>query len=195
MFTNTWFEITAKANFEKYIKPLADKGRILNFLEIGCYEGRASVWLMENTGSKLTVIDTFLGSKEHDSQFEKTLLARFRENIYPYKDRVEVLKGTSSDQLKSIKFSHLPMTELFDFIYVDGSHQASDVLEDAILAFPLLKENGIMIFDDFTWGQGMSPYDVPATGINAFLFVYANQLRTLEKNTQVIIRKTMTPEA
>jgi len=182
MFTNNWFQITGENNFKKYLLPLAQiEDR--SFLEVGCYEGRASVWLLENTKGDLTVIDTFKGSKEHDSQFEKTLLARFTENIKPYKDRVEIIEGTSSKYLKRL------VDNAYDFIYIDGSHQASDVLEDAILVFPLLKTNGIMIFDDYTWGQGMDYYDIPVTGIDAFLNVYGNQLDILEKNSQVIIRK------
>jgi len=184
MFTNEWFKITGIKNFEKYVKPLDNQDN-LHFMEIGCYEGLASCWLMENTEADLVVIDTFKGSKEHDAQFEKTLLARFKENIEPYKERVEIVEGTSSRELKL----YSAVTNFFDFIYVDGSHQASDVLEDAVLAFPLLKKGGIMIFDDYTWGAGMDRLNIPVTGINAFLDVYGDQLEVLEKNAQVIIRK------
>lgn len=186
MFTNNWFEITGIKNFEKYVlKYVSPLDKKHNFLEIGCYEGQASCWLMENTDAKLVVIDTFKGSQEHDTQFEKTLLARFTDNIQEYKDRITIKQGTSRDVLKLY-----PLTiNSFDFIYVDGSHQASDVLEDAVLAFPLLKEGGIMIFDDYTWGAGMSLYDTPKFGIDAFLKVYFNQIEVLETNSQVIIRK------
>ena len=37
------------------------------------------------------------------------------------------------------------------FIYVDGSHEAPDVLFDAILAHKLVKNNGIIAFDDYLW--------------------------------------------
>jgi len=178
-FTNNWFGITGKANFEKYLFPLKDLE--LNFLEIGCYEGRASVWLMENTKSNLTVIDTFKGSKEHSN--EDDLYERFLGNIEPYEERIKIKIGTSAEKLKTLEI------DSYDFIYVDGSHQASDVLEDAILAFPLLKKDGIMIFDDYTWGRGMPILDVPCSGINAFLFVFSNQIEVLEKNSQVIIKK------
>jgi len=180
MFTNNWFEITAKANFEKYILGTLENQ---SFLEIGCYEGQASIWLMENTQAELTVIDTFKGSKEHDSKFETTLLERFLENTKPYIGRILPLKGTSQKYLKTLELIS------YDFIYIDGSHEAKDVLEDAVLAFPLLKEGGIIIFDDYTWGQGMDFYDIPRTGIDAFLLVYGNQLELLEKNSQCIIRK------
>ena len=186
MFTNNWFETTAKDNFEEYILPMEMIGDV-RFLEIGCYEGQASRWLMENTKAMLVVVDTFKGSMEHDSKFEKTLFERFAENLQPYNDRVIVKKGPSQRKLRELEF------DSFDFIYVDGSHQASDVLEDAVLAFPLLRKGGIMIFDDYIWGKGMNYYNVPSSGINAFLSIYGNQIVVLEKNSQVVIKKIAQP--
>lgn len=185
MFTNNWFEITAKKNFEKYLSPFKAEDT-LKFLEIGCYEGQASVWLMENTQAELLVIDTFEGSEEHDKEFEKTLLDRFSDNIEGHQDRVEILIGTSERHLKTLK------NETYDFIYIDGDHHAKNALEDAVLAFPLLKPGGIMIFDDYTWGQGMDLYDTPRAGIDAFLTVYGNKLEVLDKNSQAVIRKLPT---
>lgn len=185
-FSNNWFEITGIKNFEKYVLPLMPK----RVLEIGCYEGRASVWLLEHTACALTVVDTFKGSKEHDSQFEQTLFERFSKNIKPHKEMVDVLTGESSEMLKLMAGTGV---EQFDFIYIDGSHQASDVLEDAILAFPLLKDGGMIIFDDYTWGVGMPFYDIPSSGIDAFLTVYGNQIKILEKNSQVILTKKTLP--
>ena len=38
----------------------------LRFLEVGCFEGQATIWLLENvltdTSSRITVVDTFTGS-------------------------------------------------------------------------------------------------------------------------------------
>jgi predicted O-methyltransferase YrrM len=37
----------------------------------------------------------------------------------------------------------------FDVIYLDGLHFADDALTDAITAWRLLKQGGVLIFDDF----------------------------------------------
>ena len=37
----------------------------------------------------------------------------------------------------------------YDVIYIDGDHNACSVLEDAILAWRLLKIGGILLFDDY----------------------------------------------
>ena len=69
--------------------------------------------------------------------------------------------GKSLNIIKHKGYSHIKMIELlakgeagkFDFIYVDGSHEAPDVLFDAILAHKLVKNNGIIAFDDYLWAQ------------------------------------------
>lgn len=59
-----------------------------------------------------------------------------------------------------------------DFIYVDGSHQAADVLCDAVLAFRLLRVGGVLAFDDYLWAedlpQGRDPLRCPKPAIDAF---------------------------
>lgn len=37
----------------------------------------------------------------------------------------------------------------FDFCYIDASHAPEDVLRDAILAWPLMKSGGVIMFDDY----------------------------------------------
>jgi hypothetical protein len=32
---------------------------------------------------------------------------------------------------------------MFDFVYVDGSHEACDVLSDSVLVWPMLKPQGV----------------------------------------------------
>ena len=57
--------------------------------------------------------------------------------------KVTKIKATSREALRKLPF------ESYDLVYLDGSHMAADVLEDAVLSFPLLKPGGILIFDDY----------------------------------------------
>jgi predicted O-methyltransferase YrrM len=41
----------------------------------------------------------------------------------------------------------------FNFIYIDGSHQAPDVHADAVFAFQLAKVGSLIIFDDYLWRE------------------------------------------
>ena len=68
--------------------------------------------------------------------------------------KVTIKEGRSGDVLRTLPLRH------YDLIYVDGSHTARDVLQDAVLGWGLLKRGGLMIFDDYLWVDG-GAQDVP----------------------------------
>ena len=161
----------------------------LHFLEIGSFQGRSTVWLLENiltnNTSEITCIDTFEGSIEHNIHFQndiKNLFDIFSHNISKFKNKVNIIKNKSQNALKHIN-------DQYDFIYIDGDHKASSVIEDAILSFSLLKKGGIMIFDDYMWFEMKKYIDNPKIAIDAFLEIYADKITILYKNCQVIIEK------
>ena len=81
----------------------------------------------------------------------------------------------------------------FDFIYIDGSHMASDVLSDAILSFELLKINGIIGFDDYLWKLPNSNNLLtnPKIAIDSFTNIFALRSAIFRTpNHQVYIKKT-----
>ena len=71
----------------------------------------------------------------------------------------------------------------FDLIYVDGSHQASDVLTDSIIAFQLLRVGGVMIFDDYLWCQPpaseQDTLNLPKAAIDSFVNLFQRKLRVI----------------
>lgn len=171
------------------LRPFKNK-KDLHILEIGCFEGRATLWFLRNllndSTSSITVIDTFEGSIEHKDLKVNTfnLLHRFKENIKSYSSKVIILKGYSSLMLRRLK-----QNVQFDIIYVDGSHIAGDVLEDAVLSWRLLKVGGVLIFDDYEWDMYPQRELCPKIAIDAFLDIYKNQFELLEKSYQVYIKK------
>ena len=62
----------------------------------------------------------------------------------------------------------------------DGSHEAPDVLCDAVLAFRLLKNGGLLGFDDYLFMQGAIPerqlLECPKPAIDAFVNLYFRKL-------------------
>jgi predicted O-methyltransferase YrrM len=185
-FTQKWFEITARDNFANFLAEYKGKDG-LSFLEIGCFEGMGTRWLLENilTGnSKIDVIDTFEGSEEHiRDNIEIIGLEGFKENIVEYKDKVEIHKGFSQ---KILRNSFYP--EKFDFIYVDGSHQACDALQDMCFSWDLLKKGGIMIMDDYAW-NGFDDRHNACIAIDGFLSCFRDKYELLLKAYQVVIKK------
>lgn len=163
----------------------------LTALEIGCFEGRASVWLLKHllthSTSRLVVVDTFQGSPEHGDVGD--LFDRFEHNVQPWRERVIVHVGRSADVLRT---AWEPIDDgALDLVYVDGSHRASDVLTDAVLAWRLLRTGGLLIFDDYAWQYTTKAGEVlaPKAGIDAFLAAFAGQYTVVASGYQVMVRK------
>jgi predicted O-methyltransferase YrrM len=98
-------------------------------------------------------------------------------------DRVEIIKGYSQIALR-----HLPLGS-FDIIYIDGSHAAADVLEDAILSWRLLKEEGVLIFDDYAWDVERPVMDKPMIAVNTFVQFFGGQMDLVHCGYQLVVRK------
>ncbi|CAG8782373.1 43082_t:CDS:2 [Gigaspora margarita] len=132
-----------------------------------------TTWILEklckDPESKLNTIDIFVKIfPDNDNE------ATFHENISKtHKEKqIEVIKIKSFDAL--INLNHDKKMS-FDFIYIDGSHESHDVSSDAILSWNLLKEGGIMIFDDYEW-DFFEEYLNPRIAIDSFLKCYQAKL-------------------
>ena len=147
-------------------------------LEIGAFEGRSTVWFFDNLpGCKVTTMDTWQGGKEHLPTNRAINFTRVKNNFYhnteKFKDRLEVFESTSFEALMKL----IIRGEDFDFVYIDGSHEAIDVNLDLVLSFKLLKTPSVIYCDDYYWGfNEMSIYDTPKLGIDSFVNVYGNKL-------------------
>jgi predicted O-methyltransferase YrrM len=187
MFTHDWFGDNGK-RWIKWLDKFKGKPN-LNFLEIGCFEGRATVWLLEHIltdeSSEITVIDTFNGSQEHEKRMLdlKDMYKNFVSNVEPWMGRVIVRVGMSQLHLRGMA------TNFYDFVYIDGSHEAPDVMEDTILSWRLLRNGGILIWDDYSWGKEYELLKRPRIAIDSFLEIYKGQYKVIAKERQVCIEK------
>jgi predicted O-methyltransferase YrrM len=186
-FTNDWFDSHARPVWDQLL-PQINPTRIL---EIGSYEGASTCYLIEkfglNNGFEIHCIDTWEGGVEHSSINMSEVEDRFIKNTLLAKEKVKgnveliTHKGFSDVLLAKIIASG--KQNYFDFIYVDGSHQAPDVLCDALLSFRLLKNNGYMVFDDYLWQEplsyGTDPIRCPKPAIDAFTNIYCRKIRIL----------------
>lgn len=183
-FTNNWFEITAKAIWDNLI-PQINPARIL---EIGSYEGASACYLIDKLGGErdleLHCIDTWQGGVEHGGIDMTAVEARFDRNLQAAASRasrkVDVHKHKMSSDIGLAKLIASGARGTFDFVYVDGSHQAPDVLLDAVLGFRLLRVGGVMAFDDYLWHEGL-PTGIdhlrcPKPAIDAFVNLHIKKL-------------------
>jgi hypothetical protein len=128
--------------------------------------------------NQTTCIDIFTNA-EHERQFDSMMAS-----LAP---RVEKIKSRSIPALDALAVQ----SRAFEVIYVDGSHARDDALMDSLLAWPLLKPDGIIIWDDYVWEMGRLPAeDRPKDGVDLFLGLHAGQLAVLERGYQVVAQKT-----
>jgi predicted O-methyltransferase YrrM len=191
-FTENWFQHTP--NFmEKVIPTLPGRDSVM---EVGSYEGRSTVWFLENLvtdGGTLWAIDTWKGGEEHDPAAMKEIEARFDRNskisMARYPERwIVKQKGDS----KAILSKHLYVNSYapwLDFVYIDGSHQAADVLTDACLVFWQVKIGGVILFDDYLWTAVEGRLHQPGPAINAFLLLFEDKIELLLKDYQLAVRR------
>ena len=166
--------------WDKVLSPFRDKPRV-HYLEIGVFEGRSLIWMLENIltdpTSRATCIDIFPRDLEH------TFLANLKMSGFAWK--TTIIKGYSQVELRKLPFSS------FDIIYIDGSHRAPDVLADAVFSWPLLKKGGVFIFDDYQWMKGkFPPQERPELAINSFVGTYVDYIDTVHTGHQFIVKKT-----
>jgi predicted O-methyltransferase YrrM len=193
-FTKDWFHWAPEV-WEQLIPMLPERKA---FLEIGSFEGRSTVWIIENMmedGGFIDCIDTWGGGEEHDTQDMGSVEARFEDNVEAAMrkfttdigvDRwVAKLPGKSTDKLAVL----ITQKDRYDFIYIDGSHIAKDVLTDACMAWPLLKAGGIMVFDDYMWGEPRDILHRPKLAIDAFCNIFVEEVEVVFAGYQLVVRK------
>lgn len=182
-FTEDWFSKNIPV-WKRVLSPYLGQPN-LRYLEIGVYEGMSVLWMLENVltdeTAHLTGIDPFLG--DYKQRFSTNL------KLSGYSEKTSIVEGFSQVVLRD-----LPLGS-FDIIYIDGSHASRDLLEDAVLSWRLLKEGGILIFDDYRWlGLGSpcqfdSAADSPKTAIDSFTVCFRDELEVIHNSYQLIIRK------
>lgn len=181
LFTTDWHSRHVP-QWEINLAPLC--GQPASCLEIGSHEGRSAVWIVEhlltNPAASLTCIDPW-PSAAAEQLFDANIAAT----------------GCQCQVRKIKAFSHVALRRLegeFDFIYLDGNHEARNVLEDAVLCFRLLRSAGILIFDDYLWNRKRRVVHPPKSAIDCFLALWDEWLEVLHLGRQVIVRKTRQPD-
>ena len=157
-------------------------GTVDQAIEIGSHEGRSACWIIQNMLSpvgKLYCIDPF-NAIETKQRFEKNVALAItqQKSVEPMVDYSYVGLAKLIAQRKQV-----------DFIYIDGDHHNHEVITDATLSWKLLRDGGIMVFDDyFPLTDGLTPAS-PRSAINSFQELFSENYTLLFANTQLGVRK------
>jgi predicted O-methyltransferase YrrM len=176
IFTSDWFSSNIP-----YWRAHIDSTKPMDILELGVFEGRSVVWMLENLNVKsLVAVDMWhkewLESKGHfDTE------ANFDYNVQDYKNVKKWIASTHSFLTNN--------TKEFDLIYIDGAHDGKSVLTDAVLSHYALKPGGYLIFDDYSQTTNPNRIDRPRGAIDAFLKQFSLDYKILYKGYQIIAQK------
>jgi hypothetical protein len=185
-----WFiRVGADEIFRRHL--VRFKNTRMRCLQVGAYTGDATSWLVQHIllheDSYLVDVDTWTGSSEEEhrkidwSQAEK----RYNSVTKSWRESKKVIKVKSTSDEFFAKNK-----DTFDFIYVDGDHTAYGVMKDAINAYECLSVGGVLAFDDYMWQSGKGVYNEPKVAIDAFLAVYGDRVKLMQKSYQVWCVKT-----
>jgi len=195
--TNETFEFT-RDWFSGYIPSwdrIITQEKPRKIIEIGSFEGRSACYLVEKCASvvdgeiSITCVDTWEGSIEHRPGAAEAAIMGDVERRFDHNIRIALAKAGKPVAVRKVKQNSRDALagliasgalESFDLIYIDGSHEAPDVLLDATMAFPLLRVGGTMVFDDYLWSmQRPGMQDVllmPKPAIDAFMNIYQRKM-------------------
>lgn len=148
LFTHDWFHGGIMHDILQVIQ--SDKDDVHEILEIGAYEGKSSVWLMEtymkNEESNITIIDPFFET-DKTTPVESDTIDRFLYNTKKTgnSDKITFFKDISLNVLPKL----VSQRKKYSIIFIDGSHLSRDIIIDITLGWTMLKSDGYMILDDY----------------------------------------------
>jgi predicted O-methyltransferase YrrM len=188
LFTQDWFS----RYVPQWQAALGALGPVHKALEVGSYEGCSTVWLIENLfragdHGEIHCVDSWEGGTEHLAVGidMSSVEQRFRHNIDLAQSRsratlsFHIHKGRSFGALVTLLAEG--HRQSFDLVYVDGSHQCPDVLNDLVLCFALCRVGGLIVVDDYIWSQEESGSEdllnQPKLAVDSFVNCYRRKLR------------------
>ena len=157
-----------------------------SYLEIGSWEGNSALYILKNFKTKNVVcVDIWDLYKDQYQQEHQERFNNFKSNLEEFKERYSFVKNTSDEFFKN-------NTKIFDIIYIDGFHEAPQVYKDICNSWHCLNKNGIIICDDYFYGNLKDNKDnnLPANSINKFILENKKKLKIMNvNNTQIFLKK------
>jgi len=166
-------------------------------LEIGCFEGLTSNYIVEHLlgkDGKLVCVDPLTNNYLNDKLTSNDIELNATEYSF-FDGQYERFINNTQEHINSgkiILYRDLSFNvygklqkdfgKNFSFIYIDGDHRPESVYIDAINCFDLCKNGGYILFDDYLWKD-------TKLGINKFIEEYKNQLEIVVDGPQLLIKK------
>ncbi|TFY60604.1 hypothetical protein EVJ58_g5039 [Rhodofomes roseus] len=189
--TQDWFSFNVDAWKILFPRVQSPHPRVL---EIGSWEGRSAVFLATELcgeGGEVVCIDHF---DLMQSAAGRERYSKITHNLSLTGKRFRILDEFSFPALMVLLKEEMDYPNPgYDWIYVDGSHEADDTFLDGELVWRLARKGAIVIFDDYHWDK--EPADSihhPKRGIDAFMTLHRGEFDVLSspEQYQVVLQKT-----
>ena len=157
-----------------------------SYLEIGSWEGNSALYILKNHSTENVVCVDLWDTDNNFKELNKKNFDNFIKNLKEFENKYSYFKTTSDDFF-------LKNDQFFDVIYIDGWHGTSQVNKDISNSWKFLKIGGIIICDDYFYGDiyKNSYKDIPAPAINNFIKENKKNLKILcVNNNQIFFKKT-----
>jgi predicted O-methyltransferase YrrM len=197
-FTEDWFSADDLVQF----LPLQTQEEI-HILEIGSFEGKSTVWFLENIllneKSTITCIDPWTTYSQNKNSFDSynkidsewnftdnknTFL--YNIDLSGFKNKVIIEQGFSNEILPKFILDK----KKYDIIFIDGNHTSPFVITDGIMSWYLLKEGGLMIFDDYLWSDSNSSSTLsPKLAVDSFVNCFGDYIEVIWSGYRLVINK------
>ncbi len=177
-FNTNWHAVV-----QKNLDPIFEKFSIKKILEIGSFEGQSACYFSKKlTEGQIHCLDTWKGDddlREKNIDF-KIIERNFDKNIKlanKIKPSVKFFKYKIESYKQLSQFIAQGKENFFDLIYIDGAHDSQNVLFDAISSFKLVKEGGVIIFDDYLWeSEDKNIINSPKLAIDSFVNIFSDKI-------------------
>ena len=112
---------------------------------------------------------------------------RFWSNVSKceHVSRLRMMKAKSDDALLELR----RQGARFNFIYIDASHIALDVLHDAVVCWRMLNLRGTLVFDDVSWKGYLEDCYNPRIAIESFVECAKQEIEIVDNGWQLWVRK------
>jgi len=141
-----WEAIDGWFNFHNFYTDMVGKFDNAVFVEIGCWEGKSTVFMADKIKRsekkiKFFAVDLWEDYQQLDMVWSANYV-RYLKNTEPLKDYITTLKGDSCEMSKQFADKSI------DFIFIDANHQYEFIKKDIEHWLPKMKDGGILAGHD-----------------------------------------------
>jgi predicted O-methyltransferase YrrM len=134
--------------------------------------------LLTHPFSTITTIDAWVIDPHYGLQGNKAFKANLAQCL-----RREQIQSLGMDSAKALR----QLAPFFDFAYIDGSHEAKDIISDWVGVLAVMRPNGLVCFDDYLW-EDTNAKIYPKDAIDLILDWWSDQIVVLERGNQIWLR-------